>query len=149
MFYACAIGGAAAGPLLAALGRYALARKNAALTIRFAAAVFLAFGLGPPLMRTWEQVRMVYTSTEARDDLAVAGFVQELPEDARIATTYWPLSRTLDFLTDRPIEMLRELPQDMWQFDVIIIDHHTQERMLEGRPWTRSVGRYAILTPGV
>ncbi|MFO7976816.1 MAG: glycosyltransferase family 39 protein [Candidatus Hydrogenedentota bacterium] len=148
MFYACAIAGATAGPLLVAAGQYAIRRKSAPRVIRLAAAVLVAVGVGPPFIRTWEQVRLVYTSTEARDDIAVARFVDGLPENARIVTTYWPLSRTLDFLTDRPIEMMRELPQDMRQFDAIIIDQHTQEQILEGRPWNRSVGRYGILTPG-
>jgi hypothetical protein len=148
MFYACAIAGVATGPLLLAVGHYALKRKSAPVIVRLAAAAFLAVGLGPPLMRTWEQLRMVYTSNEARDDIAAARYVRELPQEARIATTFWPLSRTLDFLTNRPIEMLKELPQDMHQFDLIFIDQHTQAKMLQGQAWKHSVGRYAVLMPG-
>ena len=146
MFYACAIAGSATGPLLVSAARYARDRARHAMLPRFLVTIALVAGSSPALVRTWEQIRMVSMSTEARNDIAAARYIETLPGDARIATTYWPLSRTLDFLTDRPVEMLRELPQDMSRFDLVLIDQHTQQDLLEGQAWERSLGRYAVLS---
>ena len=147
IFYACAIAGLASGPLLVAIGRFAVDRRNASAAMRMAAVLLVVLGLSPALARTWRQARLVYTSTEAYDDLAIADYVRELPAETRLATTYWPLSRTLDFLADRHVEVLRDLPEDVRQFDMIIVDTQTQEEMLMDHPEVKSIGRYAVLSP--
>src|SRR5688572_10335484 len=43
-------------------------------------------------------VQMTFASDQSGPDLAVARYLAEVPADTRIATTYWPAERVVNFL---------------------------------------------------
>ena len=71
------------------------------------------------LIRLGEQSQLVYAVDRVAPERALAAYVETLPEDARIATVYWPAQRSINFLANRPIEVLYE-GEDATAYDLII-----------------------------
>lgn len=147
LWYACALAGAFSGPLVLAAARGALARGKA-LRGRLAWGLVLCLLLGPPALRAHEQVVHVFLVDETRDDLALASFTRALPEDLRVATTYWPAERTLNFLADRPVTRIFDFAGEAAAYDVVIVDLDTQSGMLDGAVPERRFGRYGVMARG-
>lgn len=78
----------------------------------------------PPASRLYEQVERVYGSSETKDLYGLVSFVRTLPSDVNITTTWWPLVKSLDFFTNRPIYRYKE--KDI-EKEIIILGPHQRE----------------------
>jgi len=78
------------------------------------AALFAWVYLVPAAETTYK----IFAADQAGPDREMARFVSALPADARIATTYWPAERLLNFLDERRVTVLS--PGMTIDFDVII-----------------------------
>ncbi|HOJ34144.1 MAG TPA: hypothetical protein PKY35_00805 [Candidatus Hydrogenedentes bacterium] len=67
-----------------------------------------------------DQGRLVYVADETSDLRELTHFIEQLPENARVATTFWPLERSLNFLTGRAISRLKAGVDCTKSFDVVV-----------------------------
>jgi len=147
MFYAWTIALTAAGPLLVALVR-SLRKSNIPLIRKVLLVAALLIVIEPPITHAILQFDQVYRGNEAGDDLALAEYVKNsIHPGKHIVTTYYPVSRTLDFLTGRNVELIREMPSNKTEFDLIIVDSSTQSHLLlEDFRHKYSFGRYVLVS---
>jgi len=61
-----------------------------------------------------------FASDQAGPDLAVVRSLTALPADARLATTYWPAERLVNFLLERPVAVLSPEAVAAEDYDVLI-----------------------------
>lgn len=86
--------------------------------LRYAvAAVTLSVLTAPCLWRASEQLGLVYGADEMSSDRAAMQYLDDLPADATVATTFWPLERSAIFFSDRAIGIIEN---DSADYDYII-----------------------------
>jgi len=100
----------------------------------------------PAGQRVSREFSAIYTLDEMHDDRELALLVRDLPESSRVATTYWPLVRTLNVLGGRHVDTIDRLPERVQAGSVIITDNKTQPETARGREPSVRMGRYAIFT---
>ncbi len=105
MWYSCAISGMFSGVFLCFLMGRVFERKwpkgRAAAALGMAA---LVIGMG--LVRVALQLQFTFLEDRARSERDLARYIQALPPGSRVATTYWPAQRTVNFLANRHIAVL-------------------------------------------
>ena len=144
VWYSYAIFGMYAGAMAAAFMQTMLYCGSNPFKRALALAV-IALVLAPLPSRAVDSVRAIWTCDETHSDYAAARYVEGLPSDAAIGTTYWPLAGAVDFLARRRIEILDAVPEDIESGRVVIVDEQTQPELLEGRTPQLTMGRYAVL----
>ena len=146
LWYSLAIGGTFAGILMAFSLQYALTRGLDPAK-RILCVGIIGLVSVPALHRAYVQFDRVYAHDEMRDDLALAGFVNALPKEFSIATTFWPVEKMLNFFAQRSVARLKTVPGCATAYDVIIIDQRQEQTLLVDRTPDRVIGRYRILLP--
>ncbi len=144
LWYALALGSMFTG--IAALRLFEQAWRGRASDRRRAICAVAACALLFPTVRhaVWE-ARCVVQRDDTRHDRALAEYVRALPEDCRVASSYWPVPRLLNFLADRHVHRVAATPEGRIGYDVVIIDKKTQADLLDGNMPAEEIGRYAIL----
>ena len=95
MWYSCAIVGIFSGPLLVS-GFQCLLENVSRKRIQIAYAVVCACILVPCGQRFFTHVDLIYVQDQAADERSLAAYLRELPDDASIATGYWPAILSID-----------------------------------------------------
>jgi dolichyl-phosphate-mannose-protein mannosyltransferase len=144
MWYACAAAGLLTGPLFWSLFR-ALLAKEGRVSRRILCAAMVCVVIIPPIYRTQVQLVHVYGRDEMRDDRDLAQFVHELPSETRLATTFYPVIRSLNFHCARAVQRIATYPEPDPDYDVIIIDSVSQAAIIKGITPTHTFGRYAVI----
>ncbi len=144
MWYACAAAGLLTGPLFWFLLRPAFA-KQCPVWRRILCAAVVCVILIPPAMRAQVQLVHIYGRDEMRDDRDLAQFVDELPFETRLATTFYPVIRSLNFHCGRAVQRIATYPDPGQDYDVVIIDSVSQGAILKGITPAHSFGRYAVI----
>ena len=144
LWYALALGSMFTG--VAALQFLEQARQAGASTRMRVLCAVVACGLLLPTARhtVWEAT-CVLRRDDMRDDRALAEYVRALPKDSRVASSYWPVPRLLNFLADRHVHRVAATPEGRIGYDAVIIDKKTQADVLDGSLPAEVIGRYAIL----
>ena len=99
------------------------------------------------LPMTWETVRQVVwvsSHDDMRDLRMLAGYVEQLPKETSIAVTHWPLERTLDFLTDRPVARYSAKADGAEAYDIVIMNAFAEAPELSGYDRSETFGRYRV-----
>jgi len=146
MWFTYAIAGLFAGAMAWSALRLAL-HRGTGLGMRLVCAAGVLLVVGPAVARTAETAGYVRTCDEMRDDYAVAQFVAGLPPETPVATTYWPLERTVNFVAHRAITSIDAIPGQFEPRAVTIVDARTQPCLTKDRLPMFRAGRYAILAP--
>lgn len=144
LWYSYATAGVFAGAMAWAALRATLAGKTGPFK-RILCAGIVVLVVTPAVIHTGQTVRAVWTVDEMSDEYEVARFVSALPKEKVIATTYWPLERTINFLTHRSITTVDAIEAPLGPDVVVIVEATVQPELLEGRVPTLTMGRYAIL----
>ncbi len=120
LWYPSVIAAMFCGPLVhRAMGwrSAAASRRSLYMPARVAIAGLVAWVL---LVPAAEISYKVFRSDYAGPDQAVARYVATLPAGTRIATTYWPAERLLNFLGERQVTVLTPEGPSTEEYDVLI-----------------------------
>ena len=98
----------------------------------------------PALAWTAQQAGLVYSCDETYDERALAEHIRDVPPGISIGSTYYPLCRTLDFLTGRPVALVIPASSDLTPCDIVAIDTRTQSDFMQGITVAYVCGRYAV-----
>ena len=105
MWYSCAIAGMFSGVFLCFLIGRVFERKWqkgwAAAALGMASLI-----IGTGLLRVAPQLQLALFEDRVQPERSLARYIQALPPESRVATTYWPAQRSLNFLANRHIEVL-------------------------------------------
>ena len=112
---------------------------------RLACLAMLGVFAVPAVGRTVQQAELVRAFDEMSDDWALAEYAKTLPPETKMATTFYPLERTLNFLARRNVPWIENLSRPLAPYDIVVVDGRTQGNMLAGRTPVRVFGRYAVL----
>ncbi len=118
LWYPAAIAAMLSGPLAAAAFSARFAMRPMTRTLlrgAFAAGLLWAYAL--PLA---DSAYKVFASDQAGPDQAVARYIAGLPSDTKLATTYWPAERLLNFLLERPVTVIDSGIAQVPDYDVLI-----------------------------
>jgi 4-amino-4-deoxy-L-arabinose transferase-like glycosyltransferase len=141
LWYGFACAGMLAGPAVWAALRGASQRgRHRALH----AAAFLLV-LAATLFESRGGLRQVFAD-EASDQRALAAYVRDLPPDASIATSSWPLKGLLNFMAGRNVVVLRDAPDNAEAFDVVLAEGPAQRALFGDRVPQVELGRFAVYT---
>jgi 4-amino-4-deoxy-L-arabinose transferase-like glycosyltransferase len=116
VWYSCAIGGLLMGPLSMVALKQCFSRR------------FLQWGLiilllvAPALYRTGLELRNQSRRNVMGPDYALAAHVKDIAPEATVATSYWPVARTLNFMAGRHVVLAK--PETAW--DVLIVNTAAQ-----------------------
>jgi 4-amino-4-deoxy-L-arabinose transferase-like glycosyltransferase len=105
LWYTFAIGGLGLGPaLVAAWAAYRSTSRPTAFRYSGLALLLVLVGCSSHLM--YREAAWVFGNDSTADEYALAAHIGARSEGEAIATTHWPLVKSLDFLTGRAIEQL-------------------------------------------
>lgn len=150
MWYSCAITGIFSGPLLCSLlGRLSRPRLSrprwrgistaAALA---AAAIVIAAGA----LRTGPQLQLALFDDRTHAERELAQYIRSLPPDTRVATTYWPAQRSVNFLANRHIDLVSADSEEFNEYETIVFSRRMPPVPPEAEARGRSIGHYVVLT---
>ncbi len=145
MWFTYAIGGLFAGGTAWNALRYALDARTSAWRAAVCVALILVV-MVPATLRIIRETGTIYTVDETRDDYEVADMLRNMPDPARVDTTYWPLQRTADFLAHRTIHVVDTIPTPIEPGNLVIMDTWSPHPAVRTGIAAMRVGRYAILT---
>ncbi len=145
LWYPAVIAAMFSGPLadrMMSAGRIAPAINPRVFTpARVAVAGLLAWVYLAPGVET---AYKVFSADQAGPDRAVARYVAELPAGARIATTYWPAERLLNFLDARRVTVLTPGTAAGADYDVLIDSDRAEVAAGPGDDSGRRFGHYVV-----
>jgi len=143
MWYSCAIAGIFSGPLLCSLlGRLSRPRRRwAPAMAAFVAAVLV---IAPGVLRTAPQLQFAFLDDRTQVEIDLAEFVRALSPDARVATTYWPAQRSVNFLANRHIDVLSADSGDFDAYETLIFSRRMPP--VPSEETADSIGHYVVLT---
>ncbi len=96
------------------------------------------------LLPTTQMVEKTFATDQAGPDLAVAESLAGLPADTRIATTYWPAERLVNFLLERPVAVLSSDDLAAADYDVLIHSDRAGEAAFAEVSAGERFGHYVI-----
>lgn len=131
-------------PLKGGMSVEATRPKTAHALERLVSLLLVVVVLLPAGQRVFREVSAIYTIDEMRDDRELALWVRDVPESSRVATTYWPLARTLNVLGGRHVDTIGTLPRHAVAGSTIITDSITQPEAARGREPSIRMGRYMV-----
>jgi hypothetical protein len=144
MWYTCAILAIFSGPLI--MNAYRTMRSSGnSMGKRLCCMVAILLILIPGGERLITQLDLIYVQDQAGDDRDLAEYVNRLPEETEIATAFWPLRKSLDFMTNRNVHVIEDLSQIDDKFDVIIYNVGVNPVDADTLEHAYRIGRYAIL----
>lgn len=144
MWYSCAIVGIFSGPMI--LRGYRAVRDSASPPRQ--RIVFLLAGVSvliPCGYRLVEQLGLIYMQDEAADERDLAEYLRSLPEDVFIASAYWPIGMSMDFMAQRNIHGIADLSDIDDKYDVIIYNVDFDPVNAETLEGAHRIGRYAVI----
>lgn len=119
-----------------------IVRVESRARIRVAYILVLAVLVLSPVLSLWQQARLVYAADESADDRALAAYVNGLPPNVTLGTTWWPLERDLNFAAGRYVPVF-ESPEAA-ETDYVIVNWQTHpEQVRQSKP-VFEAGRYKI-----
>jgi heme exporter protein D len=143
VWYSFAVAALCMGPLLAeVLPR--IGQRKSGLLPRLGYAALVAAILLPSIGRLHEQTTYAYTYDDMKDLRALAEHVRQLPPEHTVATTFWPLERSVNYLAQRPVGRVHKADLGEASYEHIIIDQETQPALLDYLDLDDTFGRYAI-----
>ena len=147
VWYSYAVGGVFAGIMAWRALHDAADRRRGVFARGLCLAVTLCVAV-PAVARVSSEFGRVYALDDMADDAALARCVDALPRETKVATTYWPVAGTLDFLTGRNVPVLAALEAGAGTPTVVVVDARTQEDLLRDRDVIERIGPYAIVAAG-
>ncbi len=147
LWYSGVIAAMFTGPFALACFRV-IARSRHAVRPRVlaaAAAVALIFFAYAP--RLVEKGWYVLSNDQAAPDRALAGYVEKLPRHTRIATTYWPAERWINFTSQREVHVLFNPDAAAASHDVLIHSERVQSLPPPISAPAQRFGHYVIYRP--
>jgi len=144
LWYPAVVAAMFSGPL----GSKLMAARNDRVVTRrfFVPARVLAAGLlaWVYLVPSAGIVYRVFAADHAGPDQAVARYIAELPATTRIATTYWPAERLLNFLDERPVTVLTNATATEADYDVLIDSDLADVKLAARQELGRRFGHYIV-----
>ncbi|MCC6486741.1 MAG: glycosyltransferase family 39 protein [Candidatus Hydrogenedentes bacterium] len=143
LWYAIAVSALFAGPLVWMFLRGTRTAKTPAAR---AACVLLA-GLVtlPFLLNTYRECQGIFTRNDMTDEYALAGYISSIPESEPVATTFYPVQRTMNVLTGRNVKRVPADAAFLSGKGTVIVDSISQAVLLMNRTQERRFGRYVIV----
>jgi hypothetical protein len=142
IWYAYGITGPMLGLLLASL----LQANGRGRWARVAAAAVL---VAPFVWNGAREARRLAFADATRDLEALCGHVRELPEETIVGTTFWPLEKTVDYFTGRPVRRVKPGPDFPGGADAVLAHAVLDKELLESLPPVLMFGDFALIVPGV
>lgn len=132
------------GPLLGMLIESRRTSATAQRLSRPLAIACCAAAIIPAAVRTAQETQRAYRSDEMESTRALAMYIASRPDDDRIATAFWPLERSIPFLSGRTIARLSDTDTAN-EYDVVLVNAESNATWIHGRPAKR-FGPYAAIT---
>ena len=98
----------------------------------------------PAAARTVQETLRAYRSDEMESTRALARYIASRPDEDRIATAFWPLERSIQFLSGRTVARLGDMDTPN-EYDVVLVNADSNVQWIHGRPAKR-FGPYAAIT---
>ncbi len=144
MWYSCAIAGMFSGVFLCFLMGRVFERKWprgwAAAALGMAALV-----VGTGLLRVVPQLQLALVEDRAQSERDLARYIQALPPESRVATTYWPAQRTVNFLANRHIAVI-DPAAGYGDYETIVFSEHLPPVPPEAVERGVRLGDYVVLS---
>ena len=100
--------------------------------------------VAPTAIRTIQETQRAWQTDEMLSTRNLASYIADRPDSDRVATAFWPLERSVQFLSGRTVARLRDTDTPD-QYDVILINSNSNARWILGHP-ARRFGPYMAVT---
>ena len=100
----------------------------------------------PGSVRLYEQWNFVFRVDELADELALAKHVSELPPEVTIASLYWPVGWSMNFLAHRPVKIFYDPEREAAPSDLQIVRDPDRRIDIEATPGAKRFGQYVIVS---
>ncbi|MCH8037940.1 MAG: glycosyltransferase family 39 protein [Proteobacteria bacterium] len=145
MWYSCAIAGMFAGTFMCyLLGRVLEGKRRMRWAAPALAMAALIVGTG--VMRVVPQLQFVLLEDRVKSERDLARYLEALPTETRIATTYWPAQRSANFLADRSIAVIDPAAENHPDYDTIVYSTRVPPVPSEAFAKGVTIGHYVVLT---
>jgi Dolichyl-phosphate-mannose-protein mannosyltransferase len=142
LWYTCAVLGVFASlPFTDAVQRLRSSPRT-----RLVAAVVVTIIAVDAASRLYEQADLVYLNDQAADERGMVAYLEELPADTRIATTYWPAELSMNFMASRVVTVVPDWETGVRDYDVVILNRDYTSIPLLPDNSTTQIGRYVIVS---
>jgi hypothetical protein len=101
--------------------------------------------LGPYVINTWNELMGIYGRNDMADEYALVEYVQTQPVSEPIATTFYPLERTMNLLANRHVVRIPATPDALATHPLVLVDSASQEMLLNGVEPVERFGRYVVV----
>jgi 4-amino-4-deoxy-L-arabinose transferase-like glycosyltransferase len=98
----------------------------------------------PSVIRTTQETQRIWQTDEMQSTRDLASYIADRPESDRVATAFWPLERSVQFLSGRTVARLRDT-DTADQYDVVIVNSDSSAHWIHGRT-AINFGPYMALT---
>lgn len=143
LWYAIVIVAMYTGPLAWLLIRGAWNSQKP--TTRIACALLAIPVLAPYILNTWAELSGIYRRNDMAAEYALVDYVDALPAQADLATTFYPVQRTLNLLSGQYVKRIPPTPDAVASAPIVIVDAVSQEMLLNSVNTVEQFGRYAVV----
>ncbi|MCC6695241.1 MAG: glycosyltransferase family 39 protein [Candidatus Hydrogenedentes bacterium] len=143
LWYAIAVSAFFTGPLVWMFLRGTRTAKTPAA--RTACVLLAGLVLLPFLLNTYRESQGIFARDDMADENALANYVASLPSGHPIATTFYPVERSMNVLTGRYVKRVPADPTAFSSNGIVIVDSASQDMLLMNRTQERRFGRYVIV----
>ncbi|MFA6243384.1 MAG: glycosyltransferase family 39 protein [Candidatus Hydrogenedentales bacterium] len=144
VWYALAISAWCVGPVVAIALRGAVRKRDGHWRVR-PLRLFLATCMCVPFgMNLSYEFTAALGHDDMRDDRLLCELVKALPADVDIASTFYPVERTLNFFTGRHVARIAETKEAVQGRALVVLDAESQGALVGELGPTRRIGRYAV-----
>ncbi|GMV90715.1 MAG: hypothetical protein AMXMBFR82_04930 [Candidatus Hydrogenedentota bacterium] len=143
LWYAIIIVAVFTGPLAWMLLRGA--RNSGKQTTRIACTVLAIPVLAPYVFNACAELSGIYRRNDMADEYALTHYVETLPAQQELSTTFYPIERTLNFLAGRHVKRIPAQSEAVAKAPLVIVDAASQEMLLNSVDTVERFGRYAVV----
>jgi hypothetical protein len=117
-------------------------------TARIACVIFAIPVLAPYMFNAWMELSGICGRNDMKDEYALIAYVQSLPDDEDLSTTFFPIERTVNLLAGRSIARIPAVRGAVVDAGLVIVDSVSQEMLLNDVTTVQRFGRYAVVKGG-
>ncbi len=125
-WYGWAAAAVFAGPLVALMIQVVTKQTSIERLTQPLAFACCAVTLLPAVILTAKEAQRAWQSDEMQPTRDLASYIASRPDDDRVATVFWPLERSIHFLSGRTIARVRE-SDAMDDYDVVLFNGNTAQ----------------------
>ncbi|MBX7256655.1 MAG: glycosyltransferase family 39 protein [Candidatus Hydrogenedentes bacterium] len=144
VWYALALSASFVGPVVGMAISGAIRKRDGRWRMRPLRVFTVACLCVPFVMNMGQAFTAALSHDDMQADRALSEYVKSLPHDAEVATTFYPVERTLNFFADRHVTRISATREAVESHPCVILDAVSQRDLVDLLGATKRIERYAV-----